>query len=562
MGPENIEALLQPFDALDLESLVSAAGEAVVLVDKTWTARYCNAVYAKNLGLSADQIIGRTAFEYAPASFKRSIFFEACEYCLLNRMSVSKIGYSVLLKRWLMVRVFPVGGGVLMLANDASESVVKAYNLAQQAVKDQLTGLGNKLAMEQKALDLMSKGEEFSMVLIGLDRFRQVNEVHGYATGDMVLLEVASLLQTATHSGESLFRVSGDEFAVIIENEISGTELRALSLIEAAKTPINLSGMRVVLGASAGTIASPADGTDYEVLLKRGGLALKAAKKVGRDSVAAFRQELELASKMRLVVESELRLAIDGSQFSLLIQPKVSLATGGVVGGEALIRWCHPKRGVLSPGVFLGIAQDMGWMTAIDQWVLKQALKYCRQLVKSGLKIPISINLSVDSLADEYLADKVAAELESADVPAELLEIEIPEGALMQDVGASVRTLSKLNAMGCPISIDDFGTGYSSFAYLAQFPVNSLKIDRSFVSELATSETSRKIVKGVVRLAHSLSMDVVGEGAETEAQVNQLRKMKCDSIQGFIVARPLGWRDFKAFIASNPGRELPDAMSI
>ncbi|MBK6616632.1 EAL domain-containing protein [Ottowia sp.] len=171
-----------------------------------------------------------------------------------------------------------------------------------------------------------------------------------------------------------------------------------------------------------------------------------------------------------------------------------------------------PKAGLLAPGVFLGIAQDMGVMASIDQWVLRQSLKYCAQLMAAGKEVPLSINLSVDSLADMYLAERVAAALEDANVPARLLEVEIPEGTLMRDVGASGKVLAELHAMGVRISIDDFGTGYSSFAYLAQFPVHALKIDRSFVNEIVTSETSRKIVRGIVRLAHSLSLEVVAEG--------------------------------------------------
>ncbi|HYN62291.1 MAG TPA: EAL domain-containing protein [Rubrivivax sp.] len=554
-------SLLQSFDNLDLAGLVSEAGEAIVFVDKNWTARYCNDVYAKNLGLSVDQVVGRTPFEYVPL-FKRSIFYEATEHCLVNRTAVSKIGFSTVLNRWLMVRVFPVADGMLMLANDASESVVKAYNLAQQAVKDPLTGLGNKLAMEQKANQLVNKGETFSIVVVGLHRFRDINDSHGYATGDMALLEVASHIQTATLSGETLYRISGDEFALIREGESDGAAERALAFIDAVKTPMILSGIRIVLGSCVGTVQSPADGGDYEVLLKRAGLALRDAKKGGRDTIASFRSDLELASKMRSVIESELRVALDGSQFSLMIQPKVSLATGAVVGGEALIRWAHPKRGLLAPGVFLGIAQDMGAMQTIDQWVLRQALKYCSQLCAKGLKIPISINLSVDSLTDLYLVHRVSEALEDANVPSRLLEIEIPEGAIMHDVSASGKVLAALHEMGVRISIDDFGTGYSSFAYLAQFPVHSLKIDRSFVAEIVSSETSRKIVKGIVRLAHSLSLEVVAEGAETEAQVSLLRRMKCDALQGYVIAKPLPWSDFKQFVASRPAVIAPDPMAI
>jgi diguanylate cyclase len=246
-------------------------------------------------------------------------------------------------------------------------------------------------------------------------------------------------------------------------------------------------------------------------------------------------------------LEGELRTAIDGNQFTLMIQPKVSLSTGQVVGGEALIRWAHPKRGMLAPGAFLGIAQEIGAMVSLDQWVLKQTLRYITDLAAQGRNIPLSMNLSVDSLNDMYLADRIAKALSDAKVDPLLLEVEIPEGALMHDVKISSKVLNELHAMGVTISIDDFGTGYSSFAYLAQFPVHVLKIDRSFIKDMHLGEANKKIVRGMIRLAHSLSLEVIAEGAETEDQLTQLKRMKCDSVQGYVMAKPMPFKDFVSF---------------
>ena len=552
---------MQTADAADLSAILAQCGEAVVFVDSNWVVRFCNDVYLGNIGMSRAEVIDHTPFEYAPL-FKRSIFYEAIENCRQTRKVMSRIGFSTVLNRWLMVRVFPVDDGMVMLANDASESVVKQYQLAQQAVKDPLTGVGNKLAMEQKSQQLLKRGEVLSVIFLGIDRLKQVNDAHGYATGDMVLMEVASALQSATVSGETLYRVSGDEFAVVCEGESQGAAERAMALIQVVTKPIILPGARVVLGACAGTVQGPRDGDEYELLLKRAGLALREAKKGGREVIAAYRTELELASQMRAVMESELRLALDGSQFTLMVQPKVALASGRVIGGEALIRWAHPKRGLLAPAAFLGIAQDIGAMAEIDLWVLRQSLRFASSLMSSGLKLSISINLSVDSLANAYLADQVQNALEQSHVPAQMLEVEIPEGSLMHDVKASARVLAQLQAMGVRISIDDFGTGYSSFAYLAQFPVHALKIDRSFVNDITTSETSRTIIKGIVRLAHSLSLEVVAEGAETDEQLAMLRRMKCDSVQGYVIAKPMPFDEFKAFAMALPALKRPDPLSI
>jgi diguanylate cyclase (GGDEF)-like protein len=532
-----------------------------VYVDANWVCQYCNDVYLTNVGLSRQEVIGRTPFQFL-RGFRRSIFYEAIEKCRQTRSPMLRIGFSTALNRWLMVRVFPMGSGMVMLANDASEAMVKQHQLAQKAVLDPLTGLGNKLAMEQLVEHLHAQGQVFSIIVLGIHRFKDVNDTHGYAFGDMVLLELASALQSATTAGETLFRLSGDEFAVVCAGEPEGAAVRAATFMKTIEMPIVLSGARIVLHSCAGTVRSPDDGTDYELLLKRAALALRDAKRRGKESIGSYRTDLEVASRMRAQLEAELRVALEGHQFVLHFQPRVSLTSGAVVGAEALIRWAHPKRGLLAPGTFLSIAEEIGMMAALDQWVLRASLKAGAQMRELGVRVPLSINVSVDSLSDMYMAERVSNALRDAATPADLLEVEIPEGTLMHDVQASARVLSELHAMGVRISIDDFGTGYSSFAYLAQFPVHSLKIDRSFVKEIATSETSRRIVRGVVRLAHSLSLDVVAEGAEHDEQVAILRRMKCDCLQGYVIAKPLPLDDFVAFARSSTGIEVPSAMTI
>ena len=552
MFPAAHSTLINAVEAIDLAELLAEAGEAVTYVDQNWTVQFCNDVYLANVGLERTQVIGFTPFQFMP-TFKRSIFYEAMETCRLNRKPLTRIGFSTALNRWLLVRVFPIGSGILIMGNDATESVVKQYQLAQKIVMDALTGLGNKLAMEQQINGLIKRDAAFSILFLGLDRFKEVNDAHGYAVGDMTLLEVVSRVQSATMRGETLYRFSGDEFAVVSELDTAADAVvhnageKARALIEVIKQPIVLNEARVVLGASAGTIDCPRNGDEFEIIVKRAGLALREAKKGGRDTVTAYKPDMELATQMRAVLEGELRTAIDGNQFTLMIQPKVSLTTGQVVGGEALIRWAHPKRGMLAPGVFLGIAEEIGAMVSLDQWVLKQTLRYVAELASRGRHIPLSMNLSVDSLNDMYLADRISKALSDAKVNPRLLEVEIPEGALMFDVKVSSKVLSELSNMGVTISIDDFGTGYSSFAYLAQFPVHVLKIDRSFVNDMDSSEAGKKIVRGMIRLAHSLSLEVVAEGAETEEQLTLLKRMKCDTVQGYVMAKPMPFNDFVRF---------------
>jgi EAL domain-containing protein (putative c-di-GMP-specific phosphodiesterase class I) len=367
----------------------------------------------------------------------------------------------------------------------------------------------------------------------------------------MALLEVASRLQMATLPGEQLYRLNGDEFCVLQKQEPELIQFRAKVLIEVAAQPLVLHGNRFVLGATAGSVVRDFECRDPEQMLKRAALALRHAKKTHRGGLVMYEPGLERSSQLRTQLEAELRAAIESQQLLLMLQPKASLADGNLVGAEALIRWAHPKRGLVAPGEFLPLAHDAGLMATIDQVVLKQALQHISTLYALGIQIPVSINLSVQSLSDVCMVDRVREALRAASVPPNLLEVEIPEGALMEDVATSTKVLAELNQMGVRISIDDFGTGYSSFAYLARFPVHTLKVDRSFVKEIASSDTSHKIVKSLVRLAHSLQLSVIAEGVEDVAAMDILKRMRCDMMQGYAYGKPMPFDKFLEFAHSH-----------
>ncbi len=544
-----------------LSSLLSEAREAIVHVGHDWIVQYCNDVYLEDIRLPREQVIGHTPFDYQP-SFGRSIFYETIEISRKESRPMASIGYSAVLNRWLMVRVFPTATGTLMLANDASETVVRQYQLAQQALKDPLTGLGNKLALVQEMQSRLAVDAPFSLAVMGLSRFTSVNDAQGYARGDLALMEMASRLQIVTLAGESLYRLNSDEFAFVTSADPAVAADRVCALVEQTERPIVLHGQTFVLGASAGLAFAPEHGSDAELLLKRALLALRQSKRLRIDGAVTYEPSLETATRQRSELEAELRNAIETGQFVLMLQPKGSLAGRHVVGAEALIRWPHPERGMLAPDKFLPLAQECGLMPAIDRWVLGHALKQVQELKRLGLAVPVSINLSVESLSDAGLVDSVLCALRDTGIEAELLEIEIPEGALMRDVATSASVLAGLDELGVGISIDDFGTGYSSFAYLARFPVHTLKVDRSFVADMTTNAASRTIVKGLIRLAHSLSMRVVAEGAETDEQMAMLQRMRCDEVQGYGYGRPMSFEKFCEFAHLHAAVAAPSAFSI
>lgn len=563
MTPRDLpSAVLRHLEGSELSALLRQANEAVAYMDDKWVMRYCNDVYLSNVGLPRERVIGHTPSEYLP-NFHRSIFFEQISTCKTERRPVSSIGFSVPMNRWLLARYFPCeDGGTLVLANDASDSIVKQYQLAQQALKDTLTGLPNKLALNQDMAGHLSSKTPFGVAVLGLNRFRTVNDTVGYAQGDRFLTQMASVLQSCTVDGERLYRFAGDEYAVLSTRPAADLEERVRRLIAQTCLPIHVEGQSFALGSAAGVVPD-SDGFEVELLLKRASLALRQAKASGRAEHRTYTAAMEAASRTRVALEGELRSAVSAGEFSLVLQPKGCLQSGRVLGAEALIRWPHAVRGTVSPGEFLPLAQECGLMVDIDRWVLKTALKHIAELKELGQAIPVSINLSVESLSDTDLVENVRAALKQADVEADLLEVEIPEGAMMRDVQVSGRVLNGLHQMGVRVSIDDFGTGYSSFAYLTRFPVQTLKVDRSFVDDMSTSEASHNIVKGLIRLAHSLGMRVVAEGAETQAQIDALSRMDCDEVQGFGYARPMPFPQFVEFMqAHNPEGTVFSALSV
>ena len=558
MPSESPPTLLDPTSLVDgptpiaapgadtLTHLLHEAREAVVHIGHDWVVNYCNDVYLEDIRLQRHEVVGRTPFEYQP-SFSRSIFYETLDVARSERRAMAAIGFSAMLDRWLMVRVFPTAEGTLMMANDASETVVRQYQLARQALKDPLTGLGNKLALVQQMQLQIDAGRAFTLAVLGLDRFTSVNDAQGYARGDLALMEIASRLHIATVDSESLYRLNGDEFAFLTVAQPALADERVARLIEQSRGPVVLNGQTFILGASAGIVRAPEHGADAEELLKRALLSLRQAKRLGTAQVLVYEGALETTTRQRSELESQLRAAMDAGQFVLMLQPKGSLDGRHVVGAEALIRWPHPERGLLAPDQFLPLAQECGLMPALDRWVLRHALSQVQTLRRLGLEVPIAINLSVDSLSDSGLVDSVLAALRDTGIEAGMLDIEIPEGALMRDVATSASVLAGLDELGVGISIDDFGTGYSSFAYLARFPVHTLKVDRSFVHDMTTNPASRAIVKALIRLAHSLQMRVVAEGAETDEQMAMLQRMRCDEVQGYGYGRPMPFERFVEF---------------
>lgn len=547
---------------VSLSLLMTEVGEAIVYADHQWVVRYCNDVYLNGLGLGREQVIGKTPMDYQP-NFSRSIFYALMEQVFRDGKAVAQIGYSTILRRWLLVRAFPLKNGALMLANDASESIVKQHLLAGKAIKDPLTGLPNKLGLTTAVDELLKANKPFTLIILGLDRFRSINDALGHAGGDMALLEISSKFQSATEPDETLYRLSADEFVVLKKQGLSGIEKRFAVFKKVAETPILLHGQSFVLSSSAGISSFPNDGADSELLLKRASLALHKAKIFGRGKLYLYVDGMETESQLQAQTESDLRRAIEDNEFRLVFQPKGDMATGQVIGAEALIRWNHPTRGLLSPISFLGVAEECRLMREIDLFVLREAARVNATWRGFGIECPVSINLSTEMLSDRGLIALVKDVFHDQNVPLNMLEIEIPEGVLMAELESSIEILASLREMGVRISMDDFGTGYSSFSYLARFNIQTLKIDRSFISGLDVSTINIKIVRAIIQMARSLELEVVAEGVETLGELNKLKELHCNTVQGYFYAKPMTSEDFISFfMIKNAVRNRMSPFSI
>ena len=420
----------------------------------------------------------------------------------------------------------------------------RELEIRRLAYWDMLTDLPNRAQFANllnEAIAQARAGNEACYVLMmDLDRFKNVNDVMGHSFGDALLRRVAERLrQQITDPSSKLARLGGDEFAILLpRGGIDDARALAERILKSLETPISLEDQTVDLGAGIGIAGFPEHGTDAELLLSRAEVAMYAAKTSGNEAVV-YDPALDKSSQQSLSLLSELRSAAEKSEFRLFVQPKVSLGTGQVVGLEALVRWAHPEKGMIFPDHFIPFAEQTGFIRTLTQWVLEQSAALCSELQKNGVHLRLSANLSTRDLLDQDLPAKFAAILAHHQVAPSSFCLEITESAIMDDPVRALQTLEGLHAMGVDLSIDDFGTGYSSLAYLKRLPVQELKIDKSFVLKMERDADDAKIVRSTIDLGHNMGLKVVAEGIESLVVWDLLAKMGCDQGQGYFMSKPM-----------------------
>ena len=421
------------------------------------------------------------------------------------------------------------------------------------SVRDSLTGLVQRAALKERLTQIVAAshrtGAGAAVHFIDLDRFKAVNDTLGHAVGDALLVKVAERLRSTLREGDMAARLGGDEFVVVqvAVDRPEKAQAVATRIADLISRSYVIQGHMVNVGASIGIAMFPADGADGETLLHHADLAVYKAKADGRGQSRFFEPSMNARMQARRALEMDMRRALASRQFHLNFQPLVQLATDRISGFEALLRWSHPERGLVSPAEFIPLAEEIGLIGPIGEWVLRTA---CREAITWPSPATVAVNISPLQFKGGKLADTVASALAQSGLPAERLELEITEGALLDETNLVVSTLHTIRKLGVKISMDDFGTGYSSLSYLRKFPFDKIKIDQSFVRGLGSSVDCNAIVRAVAGLGASLGMRITAEGVETPDQMTRVRTEGCTEVQGYLTGRPLVAEDVAPLLQS------------
>ena len=453
--------------------------------------------------------------------------------------------------------------------HDITQRMQAEDQIRRLAYYDTLTGLPNRLLITEQLEKALAHAERHSqqvaIMFVDLDHFKRVNDTLGHGAGDELLRIVSArlsnsirLLDSVSRRGEndenenSIARLGGDEFIVMLSDmkRVADAAGVARRLVAALNEPVTIMGTELYVSGSVGVSIYPHDGLDVDTLLMNADTAMYRAKKAGRGCVQFYDSSMNARAMHRLVMESMLRRALERHEFVLHYQPRIELSTGLIVGAEALIRWNQPERGTISPEEFIPLAEENGLVIPIGEWAIEQACRQSAQWRTEGLNPgSVAVNLAANHLRERNLPDLVARTLQAHSLPASSLEIEVTESVLMTDAELCIETARRLSDLGVGLLIDDFGTGYSSLSYLKKLPITALKIDKSFVRDLATDPDDAAIINAIIAMAHTLKLKVVAEGVETDAQRAFLKTSGCDEFQGYLFSRPVEAAEFARLLA-------------
>ncbi len=505
--------------------------------------------------------VGKNVFDVFPEELAQELWQEdkAMEHASQNSESELEIMHKDgSLHTYLMVK-FPLKDkaekvfGICSICTDITERKQAEDALREQqsrlnymAFHDALTGLPNRALFYDRLNHGLARakrsGGKLVAMLLDLDRFKYINDSLGHDAGDLLLKTISQRLKECVRDMDTVARLGGDEFVIVLEgiHDIEDVGYVAQKILATVARPINIVGHDISTTVSIGISVYPDDGTQADELLKNADIAMYKAKEGGKNNYQFYAEGMNASAVNFLLLENDLRRAIEQDQLTLFYQPQFDLQTDSLVGMEALVRWQHPERGLISPAHFIPLAEETGLIVSLGEWVLRRACEQQKAWLQSGRYAgKMAVNLSPRQFRQANFPDRVAEILADTGLPATNLELEITESSAMEHASETINMMNVLNQMGLSLAIDDFGTGYSSLAYLKRFPIHKLKIDRSFVCDVATNQNDAAIAKSIINLAHNMSLNVVAEGVEYQNQADWLRERGCDQVQGFFYAKPM-----------------------
>ena len=536
--------------------------DAIVAVNKNGIIQEVNGSFTVMFGYEKKELLGRSIDILLPEIQRKHHVHQRMAYQTDPRVRTMGAGLALSGRRKdgseipvdIMLSPVPSGADKLVVAviRDVTDRRLAEAKISHMALHDALTNLPNRTffheKMEQFFLNL-GRDQTFALLCLDLDHFKGVNDTLGHPFGDMLLRQVGERLRGCVRESDRIARLGGDEFAILQGSTAKPADLTALAnrVIEVIGVPYDLDGHQIVVGASIGIAIAPMDASSSDQLLKNADLALYRAKGDGRNTYRFFEPEMDARMQARRAIEVDLRNALAKGEFELYYQPIINVAANEVSACEALLRWNHPERGMISPLDFIPLAEETGIIVPLGEWVLRQA---CAEVALWPKKVKVAVNLSPMQFKSNNLVPTVVSALAVSGLPSSRLELEITESVLLQDNDATLATLHQLRKLGVTISMDDFGTGYSSLSYLRKFPFDKIKIDRSFISGISGQGDSFAIVRAVAAIGSSLKMTTTAEGVETREQFDRIKSEGCTEVQGYFFSPPKSAADIVKVLAN------------